>query len=444
MNVLPVLLGKLILLFLRACGRRGTALPGLVVEKVFPNFLPRRLAQLPLGVVVISGTNGKTTTTKMLSTILSEKYSVLTNDSGGNFIRGVLTSLIAQSSWSGRLSAEVAVLELDEAHAVRFAHIHPPERLLLLNVLRDQLDRFGEIDTTAGILAKVARQTTRWLVLNRDDPRLVALSSKTPAESSFFGVAPNLRAEFPTDEEMYGAAIELSNLSAAAELLTLQLGVTTELSVRIDGSIEQISLKAEGAHNAQNAAAAAAMALTFGLTPDEIARGLRAVEPAFGRGQTFEVDGRRLVLQLVKNPAGFRQSLRTLDGFNAAATVIVINDDDADGRDMSWLWDVPFTEALIGKSGKVIVSGTRATDMAVRLRYDEVTVHTVQPDVTAAITDAVRSVQLGQVVVVFSSYTAMWALHGQLTSSATGTRTTRTTGTAGAAAGSAGSAGGQA
>src|SRR4029453_1130221 len=108
----------------------------------------------------------------------------------------------------------------------------------------------------------------------------------------------------------------------------------------------QIELKAEGTHNAQNAAGAAAMALTLGLDPATIAAGLRAVEPAFGRGQSLDVDGRRVVLQLVKNPAGFMQSLRTLDGLSPAATIIAINDDYADGRDMSWLWERQFTQAL--------------------------------------------------------------------------------------------------
>ena len=177
MDILAIWLGKLTLLALRAAGRRGTALPGLVVEKVFPKFLTRRLATLPLGVVVVSGTNGKTTTTKMVATVLGQRHRVLTNDTGGNFVRGVLTAVVQQSTWLGRTPADVAVLELDEAHAVRFCQVHQPERLLLLNVLRDQLDRFGEIDTTAQLLGKVAARTTGHVVVNRDDPRLVAVAA---------------------------------------------------------------------------------------------------------------------------------------------------------------------------------------------------------------------------------------------------------------------------
>jgi UDP-N-acetylmuramyl tripeptide synthase len=418
MDLLAIWLGKLTLLALRAVGRRGTALPGLVVEKAFPGFLARRLGQLSEGVVVVTGTNGKTTTTKMVAAVLGQQYRVLTNDTGGNFVRGVITSVLQHSSWAGRTPADVAVLELDEAHAVRFCEVYQPERLLLLNVLRDQLDRFGEIDTTAQILAKVAAKTTQHVVVNRDDPRLVKLAEDVTAQVTYFGVAPALRELFPTDEEMYGGEISRSDLAADAELLDVKLGQTTELELRMHDTVEQISLQAEGAHNAQNAAAAAAMALTFRLDPNVIAYGLRAVEPAFGRGQSFDLDGRRVVLQLVKNPSGFRQSLRTLDGLNAAATVIAINDDYADGRDMSWLWDVEFSSALQGKTGYLVTSGTRASDMAVRLHYDGIATDEVETDLADGVTQATFHVKHGDTVVIFSTYTAMWELHQLLTKAA--------------------------
>ena len=420
MDIFAIWLGKLTLLALRATGRRGTALPGLVVEKVFPRFLSRRLAALPLGVVVVSGTNGKTTTTKMVAAVLAQRHRVLTNDTGGNFVRGTITAVLMQSSWLGRTPADVAVFELDEAHAVRFCDVHQPERLLLLNVLRDQLDRFGEIDTTAQLLGKVAARTAKHVVVNRDDPRLVAVATGLAAEVSYFGVAPALRELFPTDEEMYGGDVEISDLKASAELLSLELGVSTELRLRIGDTEEAITLHAEGAHNAQNAAGAAALALTLGLDPDTIAAGLRAVQPAFGRGQSFDLDGRRVVLQLVKNPAGFRQSLRTVTGLRPAATVIAINDDYPDGRDMSWLWDVEFAPVLQGQSGRLVTSGTRAADMAVRLHYDGLAVERIDTDLGRAVRQAAEAVAPGDTVVVFSTYTAMWELHQVLIKLAAG------------------------
>ncbi len=417
MNVPAVWLGKLVRLSLRLARRRGNALPGLVVEKVFPRFLARALERLPLGVVVITGTNGKTTTTKMVSTILAERYRVLTNETGSNFVRGAIGATVEHSTWRGRLPFDVAVFELDEAWAVRFVALTQPRRALLLNVTRDQLDRFGEIDTTATLLGRVAAATTSYLVLNRDDQRIAALAERASAEVSYFGVAPDLRTLFPNDDELYGGTPLESGQLASAELRVLPTAAQPNLTLRVNGADHSVRLRAEGPHNAQNAAAAVALALTFGLDTDTVLAGLRKVSPAFGRGESFDIAGRHLVLQLVKNPAGFRQILRTLDGPTVAdAVVIAINDDYADGRDVSWLWDVDFTGLADSPShgARLYTSGTRAADMAVRLRYDDVAVDEVEPDPEKAIRLAVGAVPMDGHVVVLSTYTAMWALHATL------------------------------
>jgi lipid II isoglutaminyl synthase (glutamine-hydrolysing) len=415
-DVVAVSLGKITLACLRLIGRRGNALPGLVVEKAFPRYLARAMAGLPEGVVVVTGTNGKTTTTKMVATILAQRYRVLTNDTGSNFVRGAITATVEHATWRGRLPFDVAVFELDEAWAVRFVAAVPPRRVLLLNVMRDQLDRFGEIDTTARLLGKVAAATTGHVVLNRDDERIAALAGTTSARVSFYGVVPELRELFPTDEELYGGPIHFAEQAADAELLRLPGSAGERLRMRIGTAEHDVALRAEGPHNAQNATGAAALALTFGLPARTVADGLAAVSPAFGRGQRFDVDGRTVVLQLVKNPAGFRQTLHTLDtleGSTAAAVVIVINDDYADGRDMSWLWDVGFG-TLAGHPARLSTSGTRAADMALRLHYDEIETIEVEPDPEKAVRAAVSATAPGRTVVVFSTYTAMWALHAVL------------------------------
>jgi len=408
-----VWLGKLTLLALRLIGRRGNALPGLVVEKLFPRFLARAMARLPEGVIVVTGTNGKTTTTKMVATVLGERLRVLTNDTGSNFVRGAITATVEHASWSGRLPYDVAVFELDEAWAVRFVEKVPPRRALLLNVMRDQLDRFGEIDTTAKLLGKVAAATSGHVVLNRDDERVAALSADTNAQVSYYGVAPELRELFPNDEELYGGPVHVSSLPASVELRGLPDPTRPATSMRIADTDADVILRAEGPHNAQNACGAAAIALTFDFNVDTVVNGLGKVSPAFGRGQQFAVDGRRVTLQLVKNPAGFRQTLRTLDAGAPDALVIAINDEYADGRDVSWLWDVDF-RALSELPARRSTSGTRAADMAVRLRYDDVDVGEIEPDLEKAVRTAVAAVDPDQRVVVFSTYTAMWELHAVL------------------------------
>jgi UDP-N-acetylmuramyl tripeptide synthase len=413
-DLLAVWLGKLTLLGLRLIGRRGNALPGLAVEKLFPGYLARAMAALPEGVVIVSGTNGKTTTTKMVATVLGERLRVLTNDTGSNFVRGAITATVEHATWGGRLSYDVAVFELDEAWAVRFVSLVAPRRALLLNVMRDQLDRFGEIDTTAGLLGKVAAATTGHVVLNRDDERIAALAAATRAAVSYYGVARELREVFPNDEELYGGPVHVSSLPAVVELRALPGPARPSAAVRIDGEDHEVVLRAEGPHNAQNACGAAAVALTFaGFDVATVVRGLANVSPAFGRGQRFSVDGRQVTLQLVKNPAGFRQTLRTLDAGAPDAVVIAINDDYADGRDVSWLWDVDFA-ALAALPARRSTAGTRAADMAVRLRYDEAAVDEIEPDLEKAVRAAVAAVDAGGRVVVFSTYTAMWELHSVL------------------------------
>lgn len=431
-DLLAVWTGKTVLAVLQRAGRKGNALPGLVVEKLFPGYLPRALATLPLGIVVVSGTNGKTTTTKMAATVLGRHHRVLTNDSGSNFVRGVITTVVEAAGRRGRLAYDIAVLELDEAWAVRFVALVKPDRVLLLNVMRDQLDRFGEIDTTARLLRTVAESATTAVVLNRDDPRIAALATTAGAPVTFYGVAPALRRDFPTDEELYDETpagldpasaqpaserregVAADDVTARAELRTLSTPDHPPITLRLDGADHDVVLHAEGTHNAQNAAGAAALALTTGLTGEQVMAGLADVEPAFGRGQAFDIRGRHVVLHLVKNPAGFRQSLRALDHADPAVVLVAINDADADGRDVSWLWDVDFRSLTRFPEASIRTSGVRAADMALRLGYDDVDTDVVDPELEQAVSNAVDSSAEGREVVVFATYTAMWHLHPKM------------------------------
>ncbi|MDR0888662.1 MAG: hypothetical protein LBM21_02050, partial [Coriobacteriales bacterium] len=184
----------------------GSAFPGLVVEKLDANYAAKVLGKLPYGVCVVSGTNGKTTTTKIVSELLeSQGLHVFTNNTGSNFMRGVISALLRRVTLGGNLDADIAVLELDEAHAVRFVERIKPRYSLLLNVMRDQLDRFGEIDYTASLLAKVACATKKTVVINREDARLAAIPAhdRLSADVTWYGLAPELRPKFPSDDDLY-------------------------------------------------------------------------------------------------------------------------------------------------------------------------------------------------------------------------------------------------
>lgn len=405
-----VFLGKAVRYIARLRGG-GSALPGLFVEKIDKNFVKDTLAQLPHGVVLISGTNGKTTTTKMVVELLeSQGLKVFTNRTGSNFVRGVAAALLGEINALGKLSADIAVLELDEAHAVHFVNRIPPRHSLLLNVMRDQLDRFGEIDATAKMLERIAQATTGTVVVNREDPRLLQLAGTLKNDVRYFGLDDALLATFPSDDDMHGAAADKVGRPKADVLLK---SIGNKATFIIEGKPVTTSLQLKGIYNVYNAAAALALTRAVigkKIDEEELIKRLSAVTPAFGRGESLLVDGHQCELVLVKNPSGFRLSLHSFDP-KGYATMIVINDNYADGRDMSWLWDVDF-ESL--KNGGVSeVSGVRAYDMALRLQYDEVPVSHVDTDLVRSLKNFL-SAQNGKPKRIYCTYTAMLALRREL------------------------------
>jgi UDP-N-acetylmuramyl tripeptide synthase len=413
MNPLPVLVGKAVRFASRLRGG-GSAFPGLVVERLDPGFMGRALSSLPRGVVVVSGTNGKTTTTKMVVELLEgQGLSVFTNRTGSNFTRGVAAALLAEVDWRGRLTADVAVLELDEAHAVHFVKLVTPRYSLLLNVLRDQLDRFGEIDATTRLLERIALATTGTVVLNREDPRVAGIAaSLSAAEVVYFGLDSSLRSTFPNDDELRGAeGVKPASALPADVVLRSVDGNSAEFEA--DGVTTRTDLRLRGVYNIFNAAAALAAArAVLGSDADmpRLHASLAAVQPAFGRGESLVVDGEALELVLVKNPSGFRLGLSSFDP-TGCATMIAINDNYADGRDMSWLWDVDFDS--LGLGGVEMVSGVRAYDMALRLKYDDVRLGAVEPDITEALKAFIRD-SAGRPKRIFCTYTAMLAVRREL------------------------------
>ena len=407
---------------LRGGGSGGTAFPGLVMERTDPGFLARTLNRLPRGVVVVSGTNGKTTTTKMIVQLLREQgLKVFTNRTGSNFVRGVLASLLTEVDAAGNLDADIAVLELDEAHAVHFVAQVRPRACLLLNVMRDQLDRFGEIDYTASLLHSIAKATSDVVVLNGDDPRLAAPAflEGVTARVVSFGAGEELRSLFLSDDDLRtGLVSPRDHGEGPGPRVTLEAINGQRATVRVDGVDHEVDFAIPGVHNLLNACAALGVVLEV-LGEDADLPGLLAtlgnVQAAFGRGEVLTLDGRPVQLSLVKNPAGFRMGLLSAAAQAQAGEVVVvaINDEYADGRDMSWLWDVDF--AALRAGGVAVVTGVRAWDMALRLRYDDVEVTDVEPDLRKAVALMRRAADAAdRPIRIFTTYTAMLALRSIL------------------------------
>ena len=476
-NTLTLALGHGARAASRLRGSGGSAFPGLVMEKADPHFMARALAPLPYGVVLVSGTNGKTTTTRTVVELLrGQGLKVFTNPTGSNFTRGVVAALLGAMPLNGRLDADVAVLELDEAHATHFVRTVKPRAALLLNVMRDQLDRFGEIDYTASLLHKVARATTGTVVLNADDPRLAAPSFRADlrADVRGFAVSPQLRSVFLSDDELHdsldgctlgqpkkdaeakadtktepttetepateapldsvkepgqGEPDTADSPAKPAEKLAQPLEIVATLEemsgrhavIDLAGHRHEVDFAIPGAHNILNATAAMGLVKELlGERTDEqaLAASAAKVTAAFGRGELLSIDGQEVELGLVKNPAGFRMSLLSAAAVRSQQPpliMIAINDQYADGRDMSWLWDVDFTP--LKQAGVSIVTGVRATDMALRLSYDDVAVDTIEANLSQALAQLVKlSREQHRPIRILSTYTAMLELRSLLAS----------------------------
>lgn len=405
---LALVLGRFAGRITRLFGRGGSAVPGLVAERIYRHTIERLVASIEGGVVLVTGTNGKTTTTKLLvSALEADGRTVITNPSGSNLERGIASALVAGASVRGRVSADIAAFEVDEAAIRRLAPRVKPRLVVVTNLARDQLDRFGELDTTAGHLTAALGHAAATL-LNADDPKVRGLAGGI---TTYFGAAPEIRALMPADDELHGSAEASAHgrvLSVCvAEVTTGATGQTVRLDTGADS--HSVSLQVPGVYNAYNAAAAFAAALHLGVEASVALGAFAAMTPPFGRGQVISHKGRRFVVVLVKNPAGFNQAIRLLRQLTEPTSVVIaINDNIADGRDVSWLWDVR-VEELADTPHRFGTSGIRATDMALRLKYAGVA-GWAETDLHQAVERLIADSATGDTVYVVPTYTAMLTL----------------------------------
>ncbi len=428
----------------------GTALPGLVAERVSPRILRRLTRQLRRGVIIVTGTNGKTTTSRMLGAILDAAgWHAIHNRSGSNLVRGLIATLVQESNLGGNLHADSGLFEVDEATVPAVVAQVRPRLLLINNLFRDQLDRYGEIDHIhrrwRETLATLDGRST--VLLNADDPAVAVLGRNLAAQVRYYGVADTSQAlaALPHAADAidcpvcghrldYGAIL-LSHLGhyrcptcgfarptpdIVAEAVALEGTEATRLTVRAGDQTFPVELAVPGFYNAYNGLGACAAALTLGLSADVIRRGLGGFRAAFGRIERVAAgsSGKHLLLALVKNPVGFNEVLRMLFPPRRAGTplapprhlLIIINDLIADGRDVSWLWDVDFE--VLGEPGRVesaTCAGIRATDMANRLKYaglDPAHIQVVE-ELDAALEATLAALPAGEMLYVLPTYTAM-------------------------------------
>ena len=422
-------------------------MPGVVARRVDPGVLSKLSKGLRRGSAAVTGTNGKTTTTRMVAKILQVAgVRAVNNSTGANLVTGVTAALVSDSSLLGRPRAEMGLFEVDEANVPKVAAEAELSLLAVLNLFRDQLDRYGELAYTAKVISSSFPDLPKGgsVVLNADDP-LVASLGRSAGRPIFFGVdEPSLdtgtlqHIADSKDCPVCGTALsyEAVYFGHVGVYRCPNCGferpepVYRATRVRMDGPRGTdfllttphggigVRIALPGLYNVYNALAAAAVAGEMGVRPVEISRGLREFGGAFGRVERVQAGEKEVFLLLIKNPVGFNEILRTFlaDPAERSAAppnvLVAINDNAADGRDVSWLWDVDF-EMLANASDaqtNFFVTGIRAEDMAVRLKYAELPVRWAVPDRKEALKLALETTPPGETLYVLPTYTAMLEL----------------------------------
>jgi UDP-N-acetylmuramyl tripeptide synthase len=419
----------------RRAGRGGTSLPGRLLLRMEPHAMRELAGRLREGTAIISATNGKTTTAAMVAAILARGGTRLVhNRAGANMAGGVATALMDGDG-------DLGLFEVDEFWLDRVVGDLRPRALLLANLFRDQLDRYGELETIADRWAAVvAASPGGALVLNADDP-LVADLGRDRADALYFGVEDDgvalegmAHASDSKHCRVCGApyvydAIYLGHMGRyhcpnghtrrpepqiAATRVALDGTHGADLTLRTPQGTIDVRLPLPGLYNVYNALAATGLALALGAPLQDVAAGLSAVEAAFGRAETVTIGARELTLLLVKNPAGANEVLRTLTLDEGEHDLLaILNDNTADGRDISWIWDADF-EVLAPRVRRVTCSGTRAAELALRMKYAGVPTGriSVQPVLERALDEAAAA-GTGRLVAL-PTYTAMLELRALL------------------------------
>ena len=393
-----VLVCKLSRALIRLLGRGGTAFPGRMALKICPDVL----GALSEGVrtILITGTNGKTTSSRMIEqAFIDQKRSYFSNKSGANLISGITAEFAMNSTLTGHCKKEFAVIECDEAASKTVLKYLKPEVIVATNVFRDQLDRYGEITHTLNnIIEGISHSPESLLCLNADCSLIASIPEHVPNPVVFFGINVPLddgdskelsdashcihcKTEYEYDYHTYGHLGGFRCPKCGYSRPIPQYAVTEISALDVDSSSVNMDLNGRdlflhinlpAVYNIYNAAGAAAALDAFGFQRAEIASALASFDCGFGRMEKFDLEGRPGRMMLVKNPAGCNQVMRYLAALpDNAMFVVCLNDNDADGTDISWIWDADFERlSTMGERlDQVLVSGIRAEDMFLRLKY---------------------------------------------------------------------------
>lgn len=434
--ICAVLFGKIIALILKLIGSGATAAPGLYALNIDPDLI-KKLSRKIKGSIVVSGTNGKTTTSRLISHLLAQNFDIVHNRQGSNLERGIASTLISNTSIFANIDKTLALWEADEAALPEILVKTKPKIVVLLNLFRDQLDRYGEVDTIRQKWQKALEKLpkTSILILNVDDPGINILKKSFRGKVTTFGVedkilnlppaksvadvrhCPNCGRRLKFDAILSAhlghyhcvrCSFKREKPTVFASKLRFNPDFSTKLQLTIDTLQLTLSYNLPGLFNVYNILAAVSTVTILGANKKTIEKTLTNFSTAFGRFQSVSIGNKSIVTFLIKNPAGANEVLRTLATKDKINLLAILNDKIADGRDVSWIWDTNW-ELLTSKVNKINISGTRKWDMATRLKYANFRLgkDSVYEHVDYSIKKCLAKLNNNDTLIILPTYTAL-------------------------------------
>lgn len=431
--LVAMILSKIAIKIIKLRGKsKGTSAPGMLAIKICPDFIKQAASFTKEKIITVTGTNGKTTTTGLLAHIIKENgKKVVHNTEGANMLTGIATALIQNRCPYDK--NDFLIFESDEAYLRKLYDFINADYLLVTNLFRDQLDRYGELDITyKKIQEAIAKNPSVNVVLNADDPTLEGIAFEN--NKIFYGME-DVQFQYETKES--NAPSENTSCSKCGNYLKYLKRFYAHighyycdcgykrpspkykgfakifdsysiLTVSVEDKSYDFRINMPGLYNTYNALGAISAALETGVEENVIKNALLTYSSVFGRAETTSLCGKKALIQLIKNPVGASEVIRQIKGFEKSKLVIILNDDYADGRDVSWIWDADF-EVLQDYKGTVTLSGTRAYDVALRLKYAGVDskLFTIEKDIKTAVENAALNTKDDETLLILPTYTAL-------------------------------------
>ena len=406
----------------------ASVLPGKIARQIYPQLLHLLSCQVKRGVILIAGTNGKTTTSSLLRTMLVRQgWQVAHNAAGANLENGLIAALLENTNVFGKLTADYAILEVDENVVPKVLQPLQPQIILCLNLFRDQLDRYGEVDTISQRWGKAIAPLppTTIIIPNADDPTLSYMGQQLSQKVLFFGLSEpeQYLDEIPhAVDSIYcpncGHSLEYQGvyLSHLGDYHCPSCGFQKGKLAINSREWQQILI---GLYNKYNTLAAVLAAQQLGIDLATIRETITNFQAAFGRAEELQVNGKNVRILLAKNPVGLNETIRTVNQAGGQTKLLVLNDRIPDGTDVSWIWDVD-TEKLVERGGTLVVSGDRVYDLALRLRYSQPQADNslqliIEEDLSQAITTALEHTPESETLHILPTYSAMLEVREVLT-----------------------------